>query len=278
MSELTNEEFIKFIESYNGFRIPLTEITKNFKGNSLVINDLKAYSLDDIIFSKMKYSNQDFPKSTDTFYFKEENGKLSLYLMEFKFLTIEDSRYVAEKLFYKFKSEYENNQIFNKKLFDSLMDIIQFEFEFTDIEDYEVIARQLFERFKSEYKDNQTFNENYFKYYQKIFNRYVDSVLVNIIFKVIETINIVIPELYENYCMDNNIPIKDIREYLKNTEKKFVLVFGNNSQNRNNARLQSKNPYLNAQLKKLVRGKIIDDFMIISNLDFELFLERELLL
>ena len=274
MSELTNEEFMEFIESYNDFSIPLSEMTKNHKGKSLVVNDFKSYSLDDIIFFNMEYSNYEYPRSTDTIYFKNKNSKPVLYLMEFKFMDIEDSGDVAKKLFYQFEREYERDRTFNEYLLNSFMDIIQFEFGFADIEDYEVIAQQLLDRFKNEYEQNQTFNDTYLVYYQKILNRYVESVFIDIIFKVIETLNIVIPELYEKYCVDKNIPIKDIRRYLRTIEKKFVLTMGNDSMNLANIRIKSKNRNLQVQLEKLVRSKIIDDFEIITNFDFELFLEH----
>lgn len=277
MEKLTNDEFINFLESYGDFLIPVSEMTKSHTGISLIEDDLKLYSLDDIVFSNFKNLNNNLPRPTDTFYIINKNGKMELYLMEFKFMNLEDStKDMAKLLFNQYKREYSENKSFNEELFNSFMEVIEFEFEFADIEDYEVIARQLFDRFKIEFDKNQTFNDNHFRYYQKIFNSYENGNLINIIFKVIETLNIIIPELYEKYCIDNNIPIKDIREYLRNIDKRFVLVMGDDGSNMQRIRVQSKGHYLNNQLKRLVRGKIIDDFQIITNYEFKHFIEMYL--
>ena len=57
MFELTNEEFISFLNYYNNFLIPISEITKSSKGDSLIKSDLKAYSLKDMIYN-VKQSTQ----------------------------------------------------------------------------------------------------------------------------------------------------------------------------------------------------------------------------
>ena len=274
MSKLTNEEFMDFLESYNSYLMPLSEMTKNHLGDSLIESSFKFYSLDDIVFN-MGYDIRMNPKTTDTIYFKNENGKLVLYLMEFKFMNFIDTKNQAKKLFEEFKKEYTNTHNFSDELYDYFMNIIEFEFEFADIEDSEVIARRLFDQFKVEYAKNQTFNETYLNYFEKIFYSYEDGNLVNIIFKVIETLNIFIPELYEKYCHDNNIQVKDIREYIRNIDKRFILVIDNNKQNPIRSRMQTKNIYLTMQLEKLVIAKIIDDFNIYDKSQFDLFLKSE---
>lgn len=276
MSKLTNNDFIEFLKSYNNFLMPISQITKSSNGNSLIESDLKTYSLNDMIFS-IEQDNYLFPKTTDTLFFKEDNGNLILYLMEFKFMNLDNSKIQAHKLLNKFKNEYKNNKNFNDELYNNFMDIIEYEFEFEDIKDSEFIARRLFDEFKFEYEKNQTFNEEkYFKYFEKIFYTYEDGNLVNIIFKIIETLNIVIPELYEKYCIENNLQIKDIREYLRNIDKRFILFFVSTySNNPTKLRIQSKNQYLNIQLEKLVKGKIIDDYKIYPNFKFEYFLKYE---
>ena len=274
MLKLTNEEFINFFENYNSYLMPLSEMSKNHLGDSLIDSDIKFYSLDDIVFN-MDYNMEMYPKTTDTLYFKNESGKLVLYIMEFKFMNFIDTKIQAKRLFEEFKNEYTNTQNFSDELYDYFMNIIEFEFEFADIEDSEVIAKRLFNQFKVEYAKNQTFNETYLKYFEKIFYSYEDGNLVNIIFKVIETLNIFIPELYEKYCHENNIEVKDIREYLKDIDKRFMLVLGNNRQNSMRLRMQTKNKYLTMQLEKLVSAKIIDDFNIFDKSQFDLFLKSE---
>jgi len=89
MDELTNKEFIKFIESHEKFHKSITEISKNKFGESLIENDFEMYSLDEMCWDCNLLENT--PKTTDALYYKQHNdGKLSLYLIEFKFHNFND--------------------------------------------------------------------------------------------------------------------------------------------------------------------------------------------
>ena len=94
MSNLQNESFKKFLKSFNEgeyknhkYYDTITEISRKGSGNRepLIINKKEMYSLDDIAKGS-KSLKGNLPKTTDALCYKEDdNGKLSLYLIEFKF-------------------------------------------------------------------------------------------------------------------------------------------------------------------------------------------------
>ena len=99
MSEINNGTFIEFLNNFNDkmyennkFYDTITEISRKKSGNqdALIENDFTMYSLDDIAKgSKILSSN--LPKTTDAFYYKEnEDGRLLLYFIEFKFHNLDD--------------------------------------------------------------------------------------------------------------------------------------------------------------------------------------------
>ncbi len=98
MSKLTNQEFINFLKSFDDgendnqkYLDTITEISRKHSGKreSLIENDKKMYSLDDIAKGS-KTLNSNLPKTADALYFKEEDDKLSLYFIEFKFHNLDD--------------------------------------------------------------------------------------------------------------------------------------------------------------------------------------------
>ena len=120
---------------------------------------------------------------------------------------------------------------------------------------------------------------DYKKYLREINNYYGDEVLFGLVLKPIESLNVVIPSLYEQYCIENNCPIKDIRKYLGNVEKKvivFVSHFDDNKQtNKSKQRLQSMDFGLKNNYMRLQQGKIIDSHEIYARYQFNYFLLSE---
>ena len=122
MSQLTNEEFIDFIESFKDeFYIPITEISKSMgdRNESLVVNDFQMYSLDDICKKSLKFKNN-LPKTTDAIFYRIDNeNKMIFYIIEFKFYNLErESTYNVLDVIYE-KLEKKNQQTFeysNKKI------------------------------------------------------------------------------------------------------------------------------------------------------------------
>lgn len=85
MEALTNKEFKEFIKSYEEFYKDITEISMSDFGESLIENDFKMYSLDEMCWD-CKLLEEDTPKTTDALWFKESlDGKITLYIIEFKF-------------------------------------------------------------------------------------------------------------------------------------------------------------------------------------------------
>ena len=227
MLKLSNDEFIAFIESFNDFLLPVSEISKNINGNSLIKSDFKLYSLEYILFN-MEYFKGDYPKTTDALFYKNENDKMTLYFIEFKFDNLDNSnKLVAQRLLSHLKVEYDNNK--NK------------------------------------------FDEKFYQDFKMICHTYEDKTLINLIFKIIESLNIFIPEIYEEYCKEYDIPISDIREYLRNIDKKLV-VFSLDGENRSESMSYNENNILKFNLKKLVREKTINDYQIYSSNEFNKFL------
>ena len=97
--------------------------------------------------------------------------------------------------------------------------------------------------------------------------------------KPIESLNVVIPLLYEQYCIDKGCPQKDIRKYLENIEKKvivFVSHFDDNHQtNKSKQNVQSMDYGLRNNYKRLEQGKIIDSHEIYASYQFNYFLLME---
>lgn len=116
----------------------------------------------------------------------------------------------------------------------------------------------------------------------KIKNYYGDEVEFSLILKPVETLSVVIPTLYEQYCIDNDIPQKDIRKFLENIEKKLIVFVSHyddkNRRNRSKQRIQTMDVGLERNYFRLEKGKIIDYHKIYPSFKFDYFLRSERLL
>lgn len=182
MDPLTNKEFKEFIKSYEKFYKDITEISMSDFGESLIENDFKMYSLDEMCWD-CKLLEEDTPKTTDALWFKESlDGKITLYIIEFKFHN------------------------FNNPNAKDMLEIMARDVNDSELEDkYKCLS----DKFKNNLR--------------KIKNYYGDEVEFSLILKPIESLSIVIPTLYEQYCIDNGIPQKDIRSFLDNIEKRLIV-------------------------------------------------------
>ena len=212
MDDLTNEEFIEFIESHEKFYKKITEISKNDYGEPLITNDFRMYSFDEMCWD-CEILEENTPKTTDAlFYQLHSDGRLSLYLIEFKFHNFNDP---------------------NAKV---MLEIIS----------DKVNSRELGNKY-------DCLSPKYKKYLRKINNYYGDDVEFGLILKPIESINVVIPALYEQYCIDRGCPQKDIRRYLENVEKKMIVFVShyddNDEPDKPKQRLQSMDIGLEENMK-----------------------------
>lgn len=236
--ELTNKEFIKFIKSHEKFYKKITEISKNKYGDILIKNDFEMYSLDEMCWD-CELLQENTPKTTDALFYKPNaNGKLSLYLIEFKFHNFNDPN--------------------SKKMLEKIS---------KDVNDKK--SRNKFNCLSPKYK----------KYLKKINNYYGDDVEFGLVLKPIESINVVIPALYEQYCIDQGCPQKDIRKYLENVEKKVIVFVShyddNEEPDKPKERLQTMDIDLREKYERLEQGKLIDYHEIYARYQFNYFLACE---
>ena len=250
MSDSCNEEFIKFLKSFDGgshknhkFYDEITEISRKHSGNRkpLIENDFEMYSLDDIKDGSKILENNP-PKTTDALYYRVNGEKLSLYLIEFKFHNLDDPD--AKDLLKAFVDEIFSSD--NKKKYKCLSDNDK-----TDL--------------------------------KKIRNYYGDDVSNTLILKPIETIRVVLPSLYKEYY-DTHQDVKkiDIEEYLDSIEKKYFVFVSTYTEtgkfNRHKEKLESQSTGLEKFFERLITGNIIDHYEILPSCDFEDFLEMEQLI
>lgn len=245
MSNIENEEFEKFLKSFEGGQFKnhkyydtITEISRKESGkrDSLIENDKEMYSLDDIAKGS-KILNDNLPKTTDAIYFKRDGDESSLYLIEFKFHNLDDPD--AEDLL------------------DALVDNI-----YADFKKYKCLTDD----------DKKDLN--------KVRNYYGDDVTNALILKPLETLKVAIPKLYAEYFNNNNPNEKiDIEKFLDNIEKRYYVFVSTYTEkgkfNRHKEKLESQSTGLEKYFDRLKFGKIINHYKICPRCDFEDFLESE---
>lgn len=232
---LTNKEFINFIKSHETFYKDITEISKSGFGESLIHNDFKMYSLDEMCWN-CELLKEYTPKTTDALWYKESlDGKLTLYIIEFKFHN------------------------FNKPN-----------------------ARDMLEIMAKDVKKSECASDRFKNNFRKIKNYYGDEVEFSLILKPIESLSVVVPTLYEQYCIDNDIPQKDIRTYLDNVEKKLIVFISHyddkKKHNISKQRVQTMDVGVESNYRRLEKGNIIDYHKIYPSFKFSYFLSYEKLI
>ena len=240
MVELTNKEFIDFIKSHKKFYKKVSDISKNDNGESLIPNNDFEMYSLDEMCWDCKLLEENTPKTTDALFYKS-NPDGTLSL------------YLIEFKFHNFNDPNAKDmlELISKKVND----------------------KKLKDKFKC-------LSPKYKKYLRKINNYYGDDVEFGLILKPIESLNVVIPALYEQYCIDNGCPQKDIRKYLENVEKKVIVFVShyNDNANKPKERLQSMDIGLEENYERLEQGKIIDSHKIYARYQFNYFLALERLI
>ena len=235
MDVLTNREFIRFIKSHERFYEDITEISRSGSGESLIANDFKMYSLDEMCWD-CELLKESTPKTTDALFYKESlDGKMTLYIIEFKFHN------------------------FNNPNTQDMLKVMA-----RDVKKYDCVPKK--------FKRNLG----------KVKKYYGDEVEFSLILKPIESLAVVIPALYEQYCIDNGLPVKDIRTFLDNVEKKLIVFVShyddNRKHNKSKQRVQTMDVGLEENYKRLEKGNIIDYHMIYPSFKFSYFLSYEKLI
>lgn len=235
MEDLTNKEFKDFIKSHEKFYKDITEISMSDFGESLIENEFKMYSLDEMCWD-CELLEENTPKTTDALWFKESlDGKFTLYIIEFKFHN------------------------FNKPN-----------------------AKDMLKIMANKVKESDCASEKFKNDFRKIKNYYGDEVEFSLILKPIESLSVVIPTLYEQYCIDNDLPQKDIRTFLDNIEKKLIVFISHYDEKRNHnkskQRIQTMDVGVENNYLRLEKGNIIDYHKIYPSFKFSYFLSYERLI
>ena len=254
MTNITNEDFINFFERYlkkNKYIEKITEISRSKTGDKdpLIENDFKMISLDDICFDLFPEDN--LPRTTDAIWYKEENGKLTLYLIEFKFHDILTSVSKSTVITLCKQVNDMNNRY----------------------------------RITSNGERKKMFNQKFFNDFEKVKNHFGDTAEFSLKMKPIETLSYVLPELYKDYKGHNDErDANNCRDFLNSIEKKYYLFLIRGSSNaryldkRHNDsrdRNYAKGSGLHKQLVRFKHANIIDGYEIKSKKEFDAFLREE---
>ena len=164
---------------------------------------------------------------------------------------------------------------------DDVLSLYLIEFKFHNLDDPD--PKHTLNDFVKKIYDRKKYKclseDERFKLY-KINQYYGDDVNHALILKPLESLKVVIPKLYEEYCKENpDVEVMDIEEYLDNIEKKYFVFVSTYTQerklNNENERQESRATKLEEHLDRLKDGKIIDHYEIWPRCDFEYFLVIE---
>lgn len=242
MEKLTNREFKQFLKYYDKFNKKVGEISKNESGESLIEYEFNMYSLDEMCWD-CELLEKYTPKTVDALCYKESlDNKITLYLVEFKFHNFNDPN---AKDMLAIMADDVNNSNYDEK----------------------------FNCLTPKFKKNM----------KKINKYYGDEVEFSLILKPIESLNVVIPALYDQYCIDKNIEDKkDIRKFLNNIDKKFILFVSHYDEKSNHGETKQQCETMDVGLrdnyKRLEMGNIIDYHEIYPSFKFDYFVRSERLI
>lgn len=185
------EKFISFIESFEEYHKPISEISKDSEGKRILVNsEFPMYSLDEICDSCTLFYNEGKknPKTSDALYSKmDKKGNLIIHFIEFK-----GDKFEVKK---------------GKKVFRELLDLIY--------------------RRNNKLKGKKIINDNNKFKLEQIYDKYADDLEYGIRIKSFETIFEALPVIYEKYCEDETITEDekfDIFELLYKSEKYLWTV------------------------------------------------------
>lgn len=158
--------------------------------------------------------------------------------------------------------------------------LIEFKFHNLDDPDAEHLLYSLIDNFFADTKQYKCLKDDDKKDLNKIKNYYGDDVTNSLILKPFESLNVVIPRLYEEYCSNNpDVEKIDIESYLRNIEKRYFVFVSTYTEegkfNRHKEELESQSTGLEKYLDRLKFGKIINHYEILARCNFDVFLQME---
>ena len=217
MSSFTDEDFNKFLESFNEVTYEdenhkshkchdsLTELSKSDSEpyNSLITHPFEMYGLDWMVKSADKWKDTSsrcqknfkacrhkFPKSTDALFFKLNPNNPELHIILFKFIPEQTNMAKLENLY---------NQIIEKNN----------KYTSNQSDDFYHQPTQ------------RCFDKEFVKDFESIKENYIDDIEYSLQLKPYEAIFIALPGLYDEYCKKENEPKKDIKGFLANIDKYY---------------------------------------------------------
>lgn len=241
MEELSNKEFIDFLNYYEDYYEPVYIISRPDpkKSYALINNGFKMLSLDDMC-KGCELLKEYTPKTTDAIWYKcDDEEHLILYIIEFK------DHDVHFDLNREFDALYNKLKKISKKSLD-------------------------------EYSSQKCIKKNFLKRFESAKSKVVDDIEFDLRLKPIETILVVLPKLYEEYCLNNeDVTKKDLSQYLSNIEKKLYVFVrkGHISSERAVSSILEDNLY--NQYERLESANIINFSSIQSGHQFDNFLKKE---
>ena len=245
MSVSPNEKFKKFLESFR----ELTYNDNNCFDTITEISRSESGRRDPLIVCPKKmYSLDDIKDQSDIL--KDNPPK------------------TADALWYKEEGD------------ELILYLIEFKFHNLDDPDPKHTLETFVENIYEDRKNYRCINENErFKLY-KVKQYYGDNVNHGLVLKPIDSITVVIPKLYEEYCNENpDVEKMDIEKYLNAIEKRYFVFVSTYTSGKNvnpeHERAESRSTNLEQFLDRLVDGKIINFYGIMPSCDFKDFLEIE---
>lgn len=252
MDEFTNDDFIKFIKSFIG-EIYIDEYFRKHK-----------------LFDEITEISR-----------KEGGNREPLIEKDFKMFSLDDMCHACKLL--ESNPPKTTDAIFYRKNTDDTLSLYFIEFKFHNLD------KPSWKNTLSSIVDeiNASTNKNKFKCLSKdykwqltkINQYYGDEVEHKFILKPIESIEIVVPQLYEEYCQKNDESQKDIKSYLNNVDKRvFVFVSDYSPEGKENIskdRGQTSGDRINMFYERLKQGNLIDYYKIYHRDDWDNFIKDE---
>ncbi len=249
MDQLTNEDFIEFLESFKDeYFCSVTEISKAKTGSHrpLIRNNYKMFSFDDMC-RKYKLIRSHLPKTMDAIEVKiDENNELTLYLIEFKNFSMVGTSSTYSQIKAMYKSLKKKNQ---QKIDD--------------------------------YSDEKIISDKFLTKFEFIKKHFVDSIEFNLKMKPLETIFVALPWLYELYCEDKGIEMKDFRKYLDNINIRLIVFINRYAPHENISADRLSAHHIDNSVKELYNRLYLsgiigeDNERILSSDRFDYFIKKE---
>ncbi len=226
---------------------------------------------------------KNFIKSHEEFYkditeiSKNKFGK-SLIENSFKMYSLDEMCWDCE-LLEEFTPKT-TDALWYKESLDGKITLYIIEFKFHNFDNPN--AKDMLKIMTEDVKKFDCVSDKFKKNMNKVKKYYGDDVEFGLILKPIESLSVVIPTLYEQYCIDNDIDPKDIRKFLDKVEKKLIVFISQyddkKKHNKSKQRVQSMGGALENNYNRLRMGNIIDYHIIYPSFKFSYFLSDERLI